>query len=348
MKSFYSYITEARAKVEKSKDEQAKVNAKGVLHELLVGKHLNNGEHMPKHENSDGMSPAAAHDHFKKLFSDDEYNVIHNRAKSAAEHIKKHLKGDGIKEVHWTSKPGDLERTTGIPATQKQDASDLVVTTHDKTHPSGVRHHGISLKVSDKTDKVSLSNLGKNALFGAEKILETHRNKIKQDYPELATKEASNKPKRKQIVNSNPAMKSDIRNRNNEVLKSMAKHIHGQLKSMSKEKLADHAKELLHAHSTPMQDQGHVHFRHNTWGTTNIQHSVTIPDEKHSHIFKSDLNDLDVQHRSQSIVFTHKGKPFLRQSVKFTSQSDPMSAAASNAAEMGSKEKAPKKEKAKK
>lgn len=330
--NFKTFLFEAATPKSNFTDEQAKVNAKGVLHELLVGKELNGGKHMNKHSDNSGMSPSETHDHFKKYFSDDEYDLIHSRAKSAANDIKKHLKGNNIKAVHWTSKPGDLEKSTGIPATQKQDSSDIVVTTHDPSHPSGVRHHGISLKVSDRTEKVSLSNHGFDNDPKINKMVDDHREKIKKDYPILASDEASNKPKRKAIVNANPEMKSDIRTRNKQLLHDISTHLHQKLSKLPKHKLLDHVKEILHAHTTPMQTHGHEHFRHSTWGTTNFKHSKVVPDEKYKHL---DHNDLSIEHVGNGVKFKHKDEPFLHQSVKFNSQSDPMSSVLSNSKNAG-------------
>jgi hypothetical protein len=109
-------------------------DAKGKLHELLTGYHLNNKKHMEKHPDKDGDSPQEAHDRLKKTIHINDYKKIDARAKSAANHIRKNIEVNGhkIHTVHWTSQPNDLLRTTGIKATQKEDASDIVVTTHKK------------------------------------------------------------------------------------------------------------------------------------------------------------------------------------------------------------------------
>jgi hypothetical protein len=109
-------------------------NAKGKLHELLTGYHLNNKKHMEKHPDKFGDSPQEAHDKLKKTVHRNDYKKIDARAKSAANDIRKKVEVNGhkIHQVHWTSQPNDLLRTTGIKATQKQDSSDIVVTTHKK------------------------------------------------------------------------------------------------------------------------------------------------------------------------------------------------------------------------
>lgn len=91
----------------------SKANLTGVLHELLVGKHLNNGEHMEHHENVVGDSPKQAHDKYKALLDHHypgEYKRTAERAESAGKDIRKRIEDQGhvIKKVHWTSKSGRL------------------------------------------------------------------------------------------------------------------------------------------------------------------------------------------------------------------------------------------------
>jgi len=107
-------------------------DAKGKMHELLVGYHLNGGKHMEKHADKHGDSPKEAHDKLKSTIHPNDYKKMNSRAKSAANDIKKQVEKNGhkIHAVHWTSKPGDLHRSTGIHASQTEDSSDIVVTTH--------------------------------------------------------------------------------------------------------------------------------------------------------------------------------------------------------------------------
>jgi hypothetical protein len=115
---------------------QGKVSSdtKGKLHELLVGYHLKGGSHMSKHPDKEGDSPKQAHDKLKKTVHPTDYKKINARAKSAAEDIRKQVEvgGHKIHDVHWTSKPGDIQRSTGIKSSQQQDSSDIVVTTRKK------------------------------------------------------------------------------------------------------------------------------------------------------------------------------------------------------------------------
>lgn len=109
-------------------------DTKGKMHELLVGYHLKGGKHMSKHADKIGDTPKQAHDKLKKVIHSNDYKKMNIRAKSAANDIRKQVETNGhkIHDVHWTSKPGDIHRSTGIHATQKEDASDIVITTHKK------------------------------------------------------------------------------------------------------------------------------------------------------------------------------------------------------------------------
>lgn len=125
-------LQEAKAK----SPEEGKVlaNTKGVMHEILVGYHLNGGKHMEKHANKNGESAKQVHDKLKQTIHPNDYKKMHARAKSAANDLRPHFEKNGhkIHSVHWTSKVGDLEASTGIKASQKEDPSDIVVTTHKK------------------------------------------------------------------------------------------------------------------------------------------------------------------------------------------------------------------------
>lgn len=297
-------------------------NTKGVMHELLVGYHLNGGKHMEKHTDINGLSPKQVHDKLKEEMHPDEYKKAFNKAKSAAEHIKTQLKGSGgIHKVHWTSKPGDIKRATGIEASQKEDASDIVVTTKDHTHPSGFRHHGISLKVTDGKSEIPVSNPGLESTHGGKDILEKHRADILKAHPKLAA--ASNKAERKEIVKNNPKISADIKKRNTVVLNKIIDHMHSKLSTMEPKDLVQHLRDhVLYTHQTPMQKEGHIHIRHTTYGDGS--HSAINPAEAHEHIFKIPQH-ISVEKKGTSVIFKHKGVPFARHRMKFESQSDPLS-----------------------
>ena len=132
-----------------------------------------------------GYRPKQAHDRLKatgriggKPLSPEQYKEMHKRGKAAANDLKKHFGKKAIKKIHWTSKDGDMKSSTGIDATQTQDASDIVVH-HGKSMT------GVSLKVSHKKAKVPISNPGLESSYGAGQHLDKHREQIHKHFPHL-------------------------------------------------------------------------------------------------------------------------------------------------------------------
>jgi hypothetical protein len=341
MKTFKWFITEEyeslyleelnEAVDDATKEGGVSNNTKGVLHELLVGRHLNNGKHLEKHKNENDETPQQAHDRLEKQIHPNDYNRIAANAKSAAAHIKAHIdsthKGHVMHAVHWTSKPGDTEKVTGHKASQKEDSSDVYVTTkHPKTGKE--THHGISLKVSDKSNKnIPASSLGMES--GGSKAREhfnSHKTAILKAHPDLSGK---NKVERKEILKSNPKMQADIKKRNQDLLHKVA-HSHASelqhhLDSGNHEHVVKHIREVLHAHSTPAEEKGHTFIKHTTYQTAKgVQHHTSKPSEDHEHILK-DHKNITVKSSGGSVHFYHNGKKFASQAHKFDSQSDPLS-----------------------
>lgn len=316
--------------------EKGKVpnNTKGVLHEILVGKHLNGGKHMTRHANEHGESPEQAHDRLKSSIHEDDYKKIDAKAKSAAEDIKKKLPaGHKIVSVTHTSKPGDTEKVTGVKATQKEDSSDVYVTTH---HPKqGKMHHGISLKVSDKSSKnVPSSSLGMESSGSAAKEhYNAHRKKILKQFPQLAK---SNSEKRKEILKNDPKMQETIKKHNqallNKVSHSHAAELQHHLDSGNHEHVVNHIRKVLHAQDTPAKKAGVATFmKHTTYQTSKgVQHHTSDPSSEHEHILK-DHKNISVESRGTQTHFYHTDpktgvkKKFATQAHKFDSQSDPLS-----------------------
>ena len=311
----------------------ASADTKGKLHELLTGYHML-GRHMSKHPDIEGDSPKEAHDKLKEKVSPQEYKTINQRAKEAAADIKARAEAGGHKlhDVHWTSKPGDIERSTGIASTQKQDASDIVI--HTKKGKQ-LKFHGVSLKVTDSTNKhVPVSNPGIESTLGGDKILEKHREDITNKFPAL--KKVTNAAGRKELLKSNPKMEAYVKARNTETLQAIAKNLHSKLSKMKPADLVDHIQtHVLQTKPTPMQQQGHEHLRHTTYmkGGKNVFHHVD-PSTDYSHIYSSPQH-ITIQHSGTSINFLHKGKKFASHRIKFASQSDPLSSIKGSGTPMG-------------
>jgi hypothetical protein len=315
---------------EKQKSAGSKADEEGKLHELLVGYHLNGGKHLEQHADKDGLTPKQVHDNIKKTFTPEEYKNANEKAKSAANDIQSKVEvgGHKVSKVHWTSKPGDIERSTGIASTQKQDASDLVVHT---TKGKRTKFHGVSLKVTKSSSKqVPVANPGIESTLGGNKIHESHKKAILQAHPKLAS--VSNAAARKAILKTNPKMQADISERNKKALTSIAKNLHSNLSSMKSEDVATHIKNhVLQSNPTPMQSQGHNHIRHTTYVSRGqIQHHSIDPSTHFEHIL-NDHRNINMEHSGTNVHFYHtdpktgKKIKFASHRVKFSSQSDPLS-----------------------
>jgi len=339
MKSFKTFLNEeiyfednlTEAADDASKEGGVSNNTKGVLHEILTGKHLNDGKHMEKHVNEHNETPEQTHKRLKDSIHPADYKRIDANAKSAAEHIKKHIEsthpGHAIHAVTHTSKPGDTEKVTGHKASQKEDSSDVYVSTkHPKT--GKVTHHGVSLKVSDNSSKnIPSSSLGMES--GGSKAREhykAHQEGILAAHPQLKGK---NKEQRKEIAKADPKMHADVKQRNKALLHKVA-HSHAaelqhHLDSGNHEHVIKHIREVLHAHKTPAQEKGHTFIKHTTYKTAKgVQHHASSPSEDHEHILK-DHKNIAVKSSGGSVHFYHNGKKFASQAHKFDSQSDPLS-----------------------
>lgn len=338
----------------------------GVMHELLVGKHLNGGQHMLKHENDKKESPEEAHDKIKKDLDTHypgQYDRINKRAKSAAEDLKKHFDNSGhtIKHVHWVSKAGDIARSTGgkFDLTQNQDKSDIMVHSHHMNEsPKHVKFTGISLKKSENnTPEVHASSLGiETAGPKAASLLKKHREDLLKDHPEIDHIKASDlehKPgaKKPELSDARAAwlkkqpkeVAKKIKDRNVATLRAISAASEEHLNSLSKEQLADHVKKVLAGKNSPMHGvpvgngskESHESIKHITYGSKDNTQHKTIGDvsKNYSHIFDNPkvVNSLRAEARGGSVHFYHTDENGIEhktaeQATKFTSQSDPLSA----------------------
>jgi hypothetical protein len=336
-------------------------NEKGVLHELLTGFHLLGGRHMKKHENIQGESPQEAHDRIKKLLTPEQYNNFSERSRKAAQDIlrERGFKPEDLADVQWTSKPGDIQRATGIDSSQREDDSDIMLSHKDGTH------HGVSLKVSDDTKPITLSNNGLKSTYGGEKIFGNHIESLKRDYPEMGdvtsnptllqaarnrivSKAAArgvhlspdqvkvkSSDARKAWLESNPEAKKDIKARTTTMLNSITENMHNELSKLSPQELADHLRnKVLHAYKTPKEElgQGHTHMRHFTGGGLDASFDSKKPGEDYEH-FLANPERIRMTRKGSSITYhyhdpeTDRLIPFAMQTSKAGSQSDPTSSA---------------------
>jgi hypothetical protein len=318
-------------------------NQKGVIHELLTGYYANGGRHMKQHKNDKGETPEQSYNKLSKQVHPNDLKKMHAKAKSAAKNladeVARNHPGHKITpgSVTHTSKAGDTEKVTGVPASQKQDSSDIYFHSHHKDKPKEKLLHGRSLKVTDKSNKnVPSSSLGlkssgsKTAGHGR-----THKKEILRDYPKLAAVKKQPHHKdlsdaRKEWLRKNPKAHADIKQRNHKLLhkvaRAHAKELQDKLNSGNHKEVTDHVREVLHAHQTPAQKAGKATFsKHTTYVTAKgVQHHSSDTSKEYEHILK-DHKNITVKSSAGGVHFYHKGKKFATQSHKFDSQSDPLS-----------------------
>jgi hypothetical protein len=291
MKTFISFLTEAVSS-----------NDKGVIHEILTGKELNQGKH---------MSPEAerTHDEIKKRMTPEEYKDHVKMAKGTADHLRQKF-GDGIASAHWSSKPGDIGRITGVEETQQQNSADIIL-----RHKNGA-HVGISLKVTKKKNgKVPVGNpgakqtdqqLGTNAV----KHYDDAREEMIKKHKEL---QGMSKVEMKQAIKDNPKFRETAEKLSNAAIGKIRDEWHHSLSQMHPKALSDHIRNnLLHAHETKLP------LYKTTTGGSGDDHSVDTEHSatSHDHILNDPKNITVHKSGNNSIEFKHNGKTFLRHRLK--------------------------------
>jgi hypothetical protein len=339
------------AKDDKTKEGGVSNNTRGVLHELLTGKALNGGNHMTSYHLVDEKTkkketPEEAHNRLKSQIHPKDYAKIKAGADSAAKDIHASIAkthpGHKITNVSHTSKPGDTEKVTGVKASQKEDSSDLYITTkHPKT--GKVVHHGRSLKVSENSSKnVPSSSLGKKSSGSmADTLFKAHQKKIKAMHPELTDIKKEDHHQdlpaaRKEWAEKNPEKHKQIKTENLKLLRSVS-HEHGaelqhKLRNGNHEEVVNHIRDVLHAHTTPAEQAGKGTFsKHTTYKTAKgTQHHESHPGHDYEHILKDHAN-ITVKSSGTGVHFYHTDpktgveKKFATQTHKLDSQSDPLS-----------------------
>jgi len=156
-----------KAKHESAKKASSSINPhRGGYNETQLAKHLNGGKYIDhEHEAEDKHHKSKLMDHDKK-YGTNEVKTQQDRAKEQSRVFKEHAKKkgyEGIHEVHLTPKPGDIEKKTGIKASQQENPSDIAVKFHKK--PESAKHHylGLSAK-SSKTKAIGFHNGGTKEL----------------------------------------------------------------------------------------------------------------------------------------------------------------------------------------
>ena len=139
---------------------------RGGYNETQLAKHLNGGKYIDKeHADLDKLHKSKLAEHDKK-YGTNEVKKQQDRAKEQHKIFLDHAKKqgyEGVHEVHLTHKPGDIERKTGIKASQQENPTDVAVKFHKK--PAHAEHHylGISAK-SSNVSKIGFHNGGMSSI----------------------------------------------------------------------------------------------------------------------------------------------------------------------------------------
>lgn len=142
--------------LEKSESEMN--THRGGYNESRFAYHMNGGKHINKEHRDFEKHHKTALDNHHPHEAKQQDDRAKAQVKSFVDHHKK--KGyHGVDKVHLTMKPGDIEKHTGIKASQQENPSDVVV--KFKRKPKTAEHHyvGASLK-SSKSKKIGFHNGG--------------------------------------------------------------------------------------------------------------------------------------------------------------------------------------------
>jgi len=333
MFSSLTFLIEKTAKSSEFKgaSKESQVAAKH-LHELLVAHYVKHphldarhGINVFKHPDGNGRSPQQLHDHIRNnVLSKAQYDSVHEKAKGAAHHIRSEIEKNGhsVEDAHWTSKPGDMEKTTSDlkldHGKKNADRSDIMVIARDKDKKK--KYYGRSLKVTETDDpNVTTGNLGAHHFDGLHEYLAHHRKNIHQKYniAHLSRNE------RKHFFNTHPEEKLRMKADNLKALHKSAEIAANHLKKLPARHLAHFVRhEVLGAEPTPLQKAGHYFSKTITHYDTkgNVQHTSYNPHEKYGPKL-DDHEHLGIEHSGSSVYVTHKGKRFAKISMKYRSQS---------------------------
>ena len=316
--------------------ESAKIAAlKGPLHELLLGKHLNNGN-FPEDYRVEGKKPEDIHhDYATKVFGKNyknhpEYKKMVNAAADAGTRFNRFVGSKSHNRVAWTSQPSDHEKETGVKDSLSK--ADLIITKGGK----GVSDHkkrqkmAVSIKYSSpesgKKTKTNWANHGQKTLerfSGADlselpekeahkKLLMTHKVKNRDDYRNIRDAGKSNIIDK--IDESHRRMSQAVAKKYAE---GLTKRYHAKNQVHQDEHLKSFIKRSIGAvgHTEGGDiEAGKTHLPHIIVKTTrgnDGDHTHHVTDvESHVHNYLSHFRNLRVEHKdgSTGVVVTGEHK----------------------------------------
>jgi len=310
----------------------------GKIHEILVGKHLNNGSH-PEDYRVEGKKPEdILHAHAKSLFGQKyakhpEFKKMDRAAKESADEIRKHLKKhhgiNTIGRVAWTSQAKDHHSETGVH--DPLSKADLIVS---GTHPSGdhtkAKKVSISLKYKHKREnksesKTGYSNPGMKTLSAhsgntegienensVKAAINSHSNLLKKHGIKANTEEGHEAIKKKSA-----AVQKEIKDSSKAISRAVADQYHAGLVKTYKgdDEIKKYIKKSVGANghiSGGNEQEGKTHLPTVLAATTTgaRNHHKIADAETHVNNYLSHFHNLEFERRGNGDVYvtgTHKG-----------------------------------------
>lgn len=324
MKSFKFWLKEEISSLQNElllEEAGAKADSSGKLREILIGRHLNGGQHMTSYR-AEGKTPEQLHDrHAKNLHGDDfhnskDYKSSDNSAKKAAEQIKSHLEKHGYGSLNrtvWTSQASDHHSETGVH--DENNSADLIISTNKKKrineqNSDHKKLHKVAISVKIGHSKVNYSNPGIKTyqhISGANlaQHVANHKRTVESNLPSgpgsshekyKALRDSPNKSDQEKAKNIKQSSLDVNKNIANSMRKSMAKKSHEELHHAILHSVAPptHLKHLI-SRTITHKDTGQ-HLSHHTYDL-----------HKHTHEYLSHFRDLHVDAANKSGTVTVHG-----------------------------------------
>lgn len=334
MLGFKNFLTELFL-IEGAAKATAKAAAlKGPLHELLVGKYLNNGK-MPEDHRVEGKRPQDVHhDYATQIFGKNytkhpEYKRMNNAASEVASRLNRFMGVRGHHRVAWTSQTADHKKETGVE--DPLSKADLIVTKGGKGSSDHTKRKktAISIKYSSpdsgKKTPTNWANNGQKTLerFSGADLNVEQKNKHKKLLASYGVKNRKHYTNIRESGNSDVISKIDASHREmcQEVTRRFAEGLvnrhHVKNPTHQDEHLKSYIKRSVGAVGhieNGDAEAGKTHLPHiiiKTARNADNTHSHHVTDvESHVHNYLSHFKNLRVEHKdgSTGVVITGEHK----------------------------------------
>jgi hypothetical protein len=319
MKPFKKFLVETSFyKVDK------KGNQAGIVHELLVGKCLNNGKDMELYPDDENTNPRDALKEKWTVFNDAQQKKLRKRAKKTCDEIKAYYKKQGceIMGAHWTSVRGQIGQTTGIE--DKLDDSDIVISKKCEGSKK-ICHAGVSLKAYEKNrNTINVSNNTSKILFSDKEIKE-----FREILQTITEGKSGKGPKEQEAYwEANPDKWGEANVIYGRLKKQIQKNIKNKLAEMSGQQLSNYIRKLIHAEKTAMEaDVCNDHIRVNSFGIDeNSKVSIVNPGSYYEGILNAIAMHPELvtfgEAGDTGVILLYNGHRVVNQTIKINSKTN--------------------------